>query len=152
VALLYEQGRGVPKRQSIAMKWYRLAGQQGHIAAQLALGLIYDEGRGVPQNDWQAEKWYRLAAEKGDPTAQMNLGLLYSQGRGISRDYVQAYIWLSLASATGHANAAKQRDAISAQMTGEQLAEAEKLASAWSLILGQAKARCRGANLPPYSC
>ena len=152
MARLYEQGRGVPKSQSSAMKWYRLAGQQGHIAAQLALGLIYDEGRGVPQNGWQAEKWYRLAAEKGDATAQMNLGLLYSQGRGVPRDYVQAYMWLSLASATGHANADKQRDTISEQMTSEQLAEAEKLASAWSQVIALAKARCRSANLPPSSC
>ena len=57
---------GVPKNDREAVKWYRLAAEQGVAAAQYNLGLMYDNGDGVPENDREAVKWYRLAAEQGD--------------------------------------------------------------------------------------
>ena len=74
--------RGVPQDYAEAVKWYRLAADQGYASAQSNLGIMYDEGRGVPQDYAEAVKWYRLAADQGDADAQINLGSMYANGQG----------------------------------------------------------------------
>ncbi len=64
----------MPQSDSEAVKWYRLAADQGHPFAQLRLGICYENGCGVPQSDSEAVKWYRLAADQGNSYAQFNLG------------------------------------------------------------------------------
>jgi TPR repeat protein len=62
---MYHEGKGVPQDSREALKWYRLAADQGDPAAQFSLGLMYDRGNGVPQNYVQAYMWYSLAATSG---------------------------------------------------------------------------------------
>ena len=62
---MYRNGEGVPQDYAEAVKWYRLAAEQGDADAQYNLGLMYDNGNGVPQDYKEAVKWYRLAAEQG---------------------------------------------------------------------------------------
>ncbi|NIP71513.1 MAG: sel1 repeat family protein, partial [Gammaproteobacteria bacterium] len=40
-------GKGVPKDQSEAVKWYREAAEQGDANAQINLGVMYQKGQGV---------------------------------------------------------------------------------------------------------
>ena len=47
---MYRQGEGVPPNDAEALKWFRLAADQGNASAQFFLGLIYQFGRGVPPN------------------------------------------------------------------------------------------------------
>jgi len=63
---MYENGQGVVQDDKQAVKWYRLAAEQGDAKAQTNLGWMYYKGKGVSQDDKQAVKWYRLAAEQ-DP-------------------------------------------------------------------------------------
>ena len=65
---------------------YQLAAQQGHAAAQYALGLMYDRGKGVKQSDAEAVRWYQLSAQQGYAEAQTNLGAMYAAGRGVSQN------------------------------------------------------------------
>ena len=51
---MFAWGRGVPRDQSEAVKWFRKAAEQGHGLAQSILGLRYAYGRGVPQDDSRA--------------------------------------------------------------------------------------------------
>ena len=39
----YEEGQGVPQDDKTALKWYRLAAEQGHVAAQLIMQKMYGE-------------------------------------------------------------------------------------------------------------
>ena len=48
-----------------AVRWYRLAADQGHADAQVFLGLKYANGEGVVEDDAEAVRWYRLAADQG---------------------------------------------------------------------------------------
>ena len=66
---MYQNGRGVPQSDQEAVKWYRLAAEQGNSFGQNNLGFMYQNGRGVPQSDQEAIKWYRLAAEQGNSFA-----------------------------------------------------------------------------------
>jgi TPR repeat protein len=63
----------VPQDGKEAIKWYRLAVDQGDTSAQYNLGLMYDNGEGVPEDDEEAVKWYRLAAKRGVIAAQDRL-------------------------------------------------------------------------------
>jgi hypothetical protein len=131
VALIFDDGQGVPQDYQQAMKWYRLAAEQGVTEAQNNLGVMYDYGHGVPQNYQEAIKWYRLAAEQGHPLGQFNLGVLYESGKGVPQDYVLAHMWYSLASASGDAESARSRDLLVKKMTRDQIVEAQRLVREW---------------------
>ena len=72
----------VPQDYNEAIKWYRLAAEQGYSVAQSNLGFMYDNGFGTTQDYNEAVKWYRLAAEQGYSVAQFNLGVMYENGLG----------------------------------------------------------------------
>lgn len=69
----------MPQDAAEAVRWYRLAAEQGVVEAQYNLGLMYDNGTGVPQDSAEAARFYRLAAEQGDSNAQNNLGIIYGK-------------------------------------------------------------------------
>jgi TPR repeat protein len=69
---MYYNGRGVPQSDSEALKWYRLAADQGFADAQYNIGIMYGNGEGVPQNNVQAWMWFDLAAEQGSEPAKKN--------------------------------------------------------------------------------
>ena len=48
-----------------AVKWYRLAAEQGHASAQSNLGFMYGTGQGVLQDYARAHMWYNLASAAG---------------------------------------------------------------------------------------
>ena len=43
---MYASGEGVPEDDAEAVRWYRLAADQGHADAQYNLGWMYDRRRG----------------------------------------------------------------------------------------------------------
>ena len=65
----YNEGVGVEQDLSEAVKWFRLAAEQGYAPAQFNLGASYNNGEGVAENKDEAIKWFRLAAEQGDEDA-----------------------------------------------------------------------------------
>ena len=62
----YANGEGVPQDEKTAVKWYRLAAEQGNANAQSSLGGMYGMGRGVIQDWVYAHMWGSLAATNGD--------------------------------------------------------------------------------------
>ena len=73
---MYLNGQGVPQDFVQAVKWYRLAADQGYASAQYNLGYMYSNGQGVPQDYVQAHKWYNLAAAQGDADGAKNRDLV----------------------------------------------------------------------------
>ena len=61
-----EVREGVPQDYAEAVKWFRMAAEQGTAAAQSSLGLAYVNGRGALQDFVQAHMWFNLAAAKGE--------------------------------------------------------------------------------------
>jgi TPR repeat protein len=112
-----------------AVKWYRLAAEQGDADAQSNLGFMYANGRGVPENDAEAVKWYRLAAEQGNASAQYNLALMYDEGEGVIQNNVIAHMLYNLAGAQGYKNGRKNRDVISERMTPNDISRAQEMAA-----------------------
>ena len=54
---MYDRGEGVPQNDAEAVRWYRMAAEQGVALAQYSLGVMYANGRGVPQDDIEAARW-----------------------------------------------------------------------------------------------
>jgi TPR repeat protein len=125
---MYDEGQGVAQDHVEAVKWYRLAADQGDPDAQCSLGVKLHEGLGVAQDDGEAMRWYGLAAEQGHGGALYNLGIMYERGQGVERDLVQARAWNLLAVKVGNENAAGQLEGLAGEMNFEQIAESERLA------------------------
>jgi len=76
LALMYNNGQGVPKNYALARKWFTKAALQGHAGAQNNLGLMYVIGRGVPKNYALAYLWWSLSAARGNKVAAKNLKIV----------------------------------------------------------------------------
>jgi TPR repeat protein len=64
--VMYAKGKGVPLDYKTAVKWYRLAAEQGYASAQHNLGFMYVLGRGVLKNNIRAHMWWSIAASSGE--------------------------------------------------------------------------------------
>ena len=67
---MYAEGRGVLRDDAEAVRWYRLAAEQGNALAQNTLGVRCAAGLGVPQDYVSAHMWLNLAAATGDENAR----------------------------------------------------------------------------------
>ncbi len=100
----YHRGNEEYKKKNYteAVKWYRLAAEQGHAKAQYKLGECHAKGLGVLQSHTEAIKWFRLAAQQGNDNAQTILGFYYEQGEYISQSQTEAIKWYQLAANQGN--------------------------------------------------
>ena len=64
LGFMYANSQGVPQDDAEAVRWYRLAADQGIARAQSNLGLLYENGEGVPQDYVQAHMWFNLSASR----------------------------------------------------------------------------------------
>lgn len=91
---LYLSGKGVDTNYELALKWTRLAADQGDITGEFNLGNMYAKGFGVSQDYSEAVRWFQKAAEKNDAMSRYNLALLYSRGLGVERNDEEALYML----------------------------------------------------------
>ncbi len=116
----YYYGEGVAQDYNEAVKWFRLAADQGDAVAQCSLGAMYETGDGVPKDHSEAIRLFslaaqqgqrealtrlRVAANQGNSDAQYYLGYMYETGTGIIRNYCDAHKWFRLAAAKGNIDA-----------------------------------------------
>jgi TPR repeat protein len=103
---LYVEGRGVQQNDVEAIRWFRVAAEQGDAYAQCGLGTeMYVGGHGVEPDYSEALKWYRKSAEQGYPYAQFMLGEMYRGGLGVERDDAEALKWFRKAAEQDDASA-----------------------------------------------
>ena len=101
LASTYKDGDGVPQDHAEAVRWYRLAADQGDAQAQSNLGMMYKDGSGVPQDHTERARLYQLAADQGYAGAQYNLGVMHLKGTGVPQDLTKAVRLLKLAADQG---------------------------------------------------
>lgn len=138
LGVMYANGKNVIQDHAEAMKWYGLAADGGHLGAQYNLGVMHHNGNGTPKNDRAAVLLWHSAAEHGHVGAQYNLGAMYADGEGVAQDDVTAHMWFNIVAARSSGGlrelAVENRELAAAQMTPEQLIEAQRLAREWELI------------------
>jgi uncharacterized protein len=101
LGLMYDEGRGIPKRPQQAVRWFLVASSQGDREAPYYLGRLYQDGRGGPRNYARARLWYRVAAQRGHHKAAVNLGVMYASGLGGPKNDQTAGQWFLVAADHG---------------------------------------------------
>lgn len=99
--------------------------EAGDLEAVYEIGWRSSLGMGLPQDDAKGLEYLRRAAEGGHMLARNNLGARFLAGDGVDRDPIEAWKWFSLAAAQGDRKAAKNRDAVAASFTPEELQSAQ---------------------------
>lgn len=90
---MFNNGKGVTKDIKEAIKWYRLAADQGNPIAQNSLGSVYLDD---VQDKQEAMKWYLRSAAQGNTDAQKNLERMNNVGESFSKDKHQAAVWYKI--------------------------------------------------------
>ena len=132
MALIYLDGRLVPKDFAGARSWTLKSAEQGYVPAQAGMGEMYLNGithNGVIPDYGDAEKWLRLAAAQGDAEAQLWLGNGYERGYFGTFDYREALKWLRKAAAQGLPDA--QFSLGQMYEEGEGVPESDSMAASW---------------------
>ena len=133
LGLSYDNGEGVPEDDTEAVKWYRLAAEQGNANAQTQSRCdVCTRVKVSPEDDTEAVKWFRMAADQGYPGAQFRLGLSYVLSKGVSQDHSEAFKWFRRAAEQGHADAQYMLGA--AYATGSGVPENTIKAYVWMIL------------------
>ena len=69
LGVMYSNGAGVLKDAAEAVRWYRLAADQGYAVAQNNLGVMYSNGAGVLKDSVLAHMWFNIAGANGHEAA-----------------------------------------------------------------------------------
>ena len=101
LALRLFEGRGLPKDQPAAARWFERAASLGLAPAQYRLGSMLEKGIGVPPDRAAAKGWYLKAAEAGNARAAHNLAVMDAEPAGDEPDYVEAAKWFRKAGEFG---------------------------------------------------
>lgn len=64
IALLYANGKGIPRDSAQAVVWFRRAAEGGDPSAQYNLALMYERGEGLPRDYHEAVRWFTAAADQ----------------------------------------------------------------------------------------
>jgi len=101
VGSMYQNGRGVERNYTEAIRWFLMAAEQGDPFSQSHLGYLYETGLGTARDEKVGAQWYAKAADQGDDYSEARLAAMYRDGRGVAQDFEQAANWFSKAADRG---------------------------------------------------
>ena len=101
LAMRLFEGRGLPKDQPAAARWFERAASLGLAPAQYRLGSMYEKGIGVTRDPAAAKRWYLKAAEAGNARAAHNLAVMNADPSGGEPNYLEAAKWFRKAAELG---------------------------------------------------
>ncbi len=97
----YDVGKGVPRNDVEAVRWYRAAAEQNHRVAHYNLGNMHQLGRGVPKSCRAAVEWYARSSMHNYPPGLYGLGRMYQFGFAVKEDRPKAHALYRQAAALG---------------------------------------------------
>jgi localization factor PodJL len=101
LAMRLFEGRGLPKDQPAAARWFERAALAGLAPAQYRLGSMYEKGVGVTRDTAAAKRWYLKAAQAGNARATHNLAVMSAATDGGEPNYAEAAKWFHRAAELG---------------------------------------------------
>ncbi len=99
LGLKYARGAGVLEDDAQAVRWYRLAAEQGDAEGQWLLGSMYGNGDGVPQDDVLAYMWFNLSGAQEHVSAQESEDIIeqrmtreqITEAQRLSREWIETH-------------------------------------------------------------
>ncbi|WVM92675.1 tetratricopeptide repeat protein [Halopseudomonas pachastrellae] len=104
LALMYDEGEGVPVDDLKAIDWYQRRQSLAMPMRSTTWPSCMTRAR-VCRSTTRAAEYYLKAAEQGHADAQYNLALLYDHGEGVALDDREAVRWYTAAAEQGDASA-----------------------------------------------
>lgn len=101
LAVLFREGKGVPRDLAQSAAWMRRAADERNSAAEVEYAIMLFNGEGVAKDEKAAAKYFMRAAGSNNPVAMNRLARLYASGRGVERNMVEAMKWHVLARTVG---------------------------------------------------
>jgi localization factor PodJL len=95
------EGRGAPKDQPAAARWFERAASLGLAPAQYRLGSMYEKGIGVTRDPGAGKRWYLKAALAGNARAAHNLAVMNADSGSGEPNYPEAAKWFQKAANLG---------------------------------------------------
>ena len=111
----YEEGQGVEKSISEAVRLYQAAADKGEPWAQTNLGECYMRGAGVERSLFQAAKWFKRSALGGHKAGMFYWAECLENGTGTTRNEAEALSWYRKSAEKGHAKAKKRLSELESQ-------------------------------------
>ena len=109
----YDYGlNGITKNHAEAMKWFRLAAEQGEPDAQWNVGMDYYTNKDYNE----AFKWFDKSAAQGYSDGQLFLGMCYFLGQGVEQDKVRGYDLVRKAAEQGNKDAIQELELLKNNM------------------------------------
>jgi len=117
----YFKGIDIEKNYVESRRWLSLLANQDSYSGKNDLAYMLYNGLGGDKDYAKAFQLYMQASVHGDVLAQANLGLMYATGAGTKIDKIRAYAWCSIAASQGNVVAARNRNAISEDMSSTEI-------------------------------
>ncbi len=133
LGMAHVTGEGLKKDSVSAVDYFRQAANAGYGGAKVSLAVMYATGDGVARDYKEAKRLYEEAAEMGESHAYYGLAVMHARGEGMPADLVKARALYALALALGDRPNAAFVEQLEAQMTDDELGQAEQLFSEWML-------------------
>ena len=97
---MYAHGEGVPEDDAEAVRWYRLAAEQGDVTAQYSLGVMYATGEGVSEDLAITYARYNVAGAQGmdfaneskNAVAERMTRAQIARAQELSQEYWSSYV------------------------------------------------------------
>ena len=101
--LYYYGGRGLPRDQTQALRYFRMAGDAPHFHAsgQMGVANMLLKGEGTEKNTTAAVEWYEKAAAQNHTRALNGLGYLYFFGNSLPKNETKAFEYFDRAAKKG---------------------------------------------------
>ncbi len=105
---MYDEGIAVGKDEAEALRYYRMAAEQGDAQGQYLLGASLSAGDDADEAeeaaaDAEAFGWMLKSARQGYAEAMHEVAHHYEWGDGVQEDKAEAVAWLRKAAEAGHA-------------------------------------------------
>lgn len=131
IGLMYLKGKGVTANVKTAHDWFEKAAAAGSVEGDYNLGLLYQAGYNGQPDFVRAAESFEKAANARDGLSMLALGDLYASGKGLPQNKVQAHMWYDLAKDNGAPAGGQRMAALEADMTPQQIAQAQDARNAW---------------------
>jgi len=143
LAVIYQKGYGVRRSQANAIRWFKIAAQRGHAAAQYTLArFVFAKRRKSARDMRNAKHWLTSAARQNHSPSMYWLGTMYTMGQGVRTSHKQAAHWYLQAAQSGYGTAQLHMARIYSRGIGISRNKIE--AYAWArLAMRQGVARAR---------
>lgn len=126
VGEMYEQGSGVAKNKTKALRWFETSASQGHKKSTYKLLYLEIQSNGL--NDFSKSQLgvLRQEAVSGDENAQYYLGKMYAAGVGVPKSLTNALTWLNKATFNGLSEAEHEAIVVEDELARIRESQAKK--------------------------